>query len=136
MRDDRRTDVEVGTQPADVVEVRVRADQPPNRFVRRQIRDFLDDRQTPCFVPGRLEHGHEITELHHVAVGRTTTQAVDAVGQFLDDYRRGERRLRHRRWHRGGIVAYVRLHVGERSPVGVVARALPIELPVVVPTLV
>jgi hypothetical protein len=83
VRDDRGANVKVGPEPADVIEVRVGADQPANRFVWRQLRNRLDDRQAAPFVSRRLEHGDEIVELHHVAVGRPSAHQIHTISQLL-----------------------------------------------------
>ena len=69
MRHNRRADVEIGSQSSDVVEVRVRTDQPANRLVRRQSCDLLNDHEAAFRVARRLEHSNEVVELHHVAIG-------------------------------------------------------------------
>ena len=88
VRDDGGADVEVGAQAADVIEVRMRADQPADRLARRQLRDRLDDGEAALFVRRRLEHRDEVVELHHVAVGGAAAHQVDAVGHLLHGHRR------------------------------------------------
>ena len=80
--------MQVGAQAADVIEVRVRADQPANRLAGRQLDDLLDHREAARFVQRRLEHRDEVPELHHVAVVRGAAEPVDAVGHLLDGDRR------------------------------------------------
>ena len=137
MRHDRRADVVVGAKPADVIEMRVRADQPADRLVRRELRDLLDDGEAALFAARRFEHGDEIAELHHVAVRRSAAEQVHAVRHFLDRDERRVRRLRlfHRFGNRNRIVTHVGLDVRELAAVRVVAGALRVELPVVVPAL-
>ena len=89
MRHDRGADVVVGPQAADVIEVRMRADQPADRLVRRELGDLLDDGEAALFAARRFEHRDEIAELDHVAVGRAAAEQVHAVGHLLDRHGAG-----------------------------------------------
>ena len=94
VRHDGGADVQVGAQPSDVIEMGMRGDQPPDRLVRRQLRDRLDDRQAALFARRCLEHGHERVEFHHVAVGGSAAEQVHAARQLVDRHLHRERRLR------------------------------------------
>ena len=83
MRDHGGADVDVGAQPAGVIEVLVRIDDEADRLVGNPANDLFDHREASRFAERRVEDGDEAGELDGDAVVGAAAQQVDAVGELL-----------------------------------------------------
>ena len=111
MRHDRRALIDVGPQPARVIEVRVRVDQVADRLVRDRLLDLGDHRQRPFLVLWPLHDDDVILLVDGDAVVRSAFQVVDAVGQLLD----GDGHRRGRRAAAGGVAVNPGLAVTDET---------------------
>src|SRR5207248_11065034 len=78
-------------EPAGMIEVRMRIDDVPDSFVRKQPPGFGEDRQASRFALRAFEHDHVVAELDgHGDV--SADDAVHAVGELFRSHSRWRRR--------------------------------------------